>query len=46
MNPYAPTNGVDISEVKLKDGDLLLHNNHKDHFAYLEGFLATKLKPH
>lgn len=42
VDPFAPTNGVDLSTVekKLHRDDLLIYNNGKDHFAYLEGFLA------
>lgn len=46
VDPYAPTNGVDLSKIVLKEGDMLIHNNKKDHFAYLEAFLATQLQKH
>ena len=44
--PYAPQSNVDLSKVKLEQGDLLIYNNKKDHFAYLEKFLASKLQKH
>ena len=46
INQYAPQNGVDLAAIKLEEGDLLIHNNKKDHFAYLEAFLATQLQRH
>ena len=46
IDPFAPTNGIDLSKVELEIGDLLIYNNGRDHFAYLESFLATKLQKH
>ena len=48
VDPFAPTNGVDLSTVedKLDANDLVVYNNKEDHFAYLEAFLAQQLQPH
>lgn len=46
VDPYAPKNGVNLKTVQLEEGDLLLHNNKKDHFAYLDEFIAKQLQPH
>lgn len=48
IDPYAPTNGVDLTTVedKLVKGDLLVHNDKEKHFAYLEEFLAKQLQVH
>lgn len=40
-DPYAPTNGVDLKSIKLEKDDLLIYNNEVNHFAYLDGFLAS-----
>ena len=41
-----PKAGVDLAAIQLEQGDLLIINNMKDHFAYLEEFMASQLKPH
>ena len=46
MYEFAPVYDVDLKKVKLEKGDMLLHNNGTDHFAYLEEFLASKLQKH
>lgn len=43
VNPYAPTNGVDLTKIKLDPEDILIFNNKTDHFAYLDAFLSKLL---
>ena len=46
LYPFAPKNGVDLSKIKLAPNDLLIVNNLKDNFSYLDDFVAKKLQPH